>query len=192
MGDQQRSRQHSRWQGPQSARDTRADMEISLYDVFTGDSRTVNIDGERVKVKIPKGIKDGKRIRLKGKGQSGVRGGQRGDLYITIHIRPDNRFKRDGDDLYHTHDIDLYTAVLGGKTHVPTMDGNKVKLQIPPGTQNGKLFRLGGLGMPKFKHNNERGDLYVRANVKIPKNLSDEEKQKFRELARMRGKKEYL
>jgi curved DNA-binding protein len=186
MGGQQRSRQFNRRQQSRSGQDVKAEMDIALQEAFHGGSRMVNIGGERVKVKIPKGIKDGKSIRLKGRGQHGMQGGQRGDLYIKINIRPNSQFERDGDDLYHTQQIDLYTAVLGGKIHVPTIEGNKVKLQIPPETQNGKLFRLGGLGMPKFKDNDKWGDLYVRANIQIPKNLSKEEKEKFSELAEMR------
>lgn len=179
---------YRRQQQARRGQDVEASMHITLQEAFHGGSRTVNIGGEQVRVKIPKGINDGKRIRLKGKGRSGRQGGQKGDLYLKIHIRPDDNYERKGDDLYYTHDIDLYTAVLGGEIRVPTMEGNKVKLKIPAGTQNGKLFRLGGLGMPKFKNNSKRGDLYVRTKVKIPKNLTREEKEKFKELARMQDK----
>ncbi len=185
---QQGSQQfHRQQQQAQKGQDVEANLQIRLREAYHGGSRKVNIRGEQVKVKIPKGIRDGKRIRLKGKGRPGGRGGSHGDLYLKIKIRPEENYERRGDDLYYTHDIDLYTAVLGGKTYVPTMEGNKVKLQIPPETQNGKLFRLGGLGMPNFKNNDKHGDLYVRTNVKIPGNLSSKEKEKFKELAEMRS-----
>ncbi len=187
-GGRGRSRQsYQRRQQSRSGQDVEASMHITLQEAFHGGSRKVNIGGQQVKVRIPKGIKDGKRIRLKGKGRPGQEG-QRGDLYLKIHIRSDDQYERKGDDLYYTHEIDLYTAILGGETRVPTMEGNKVKLKIPAGTQNGKLFRLGGLGMPQFKNNSKRGDLYVRTKVKIPENLSREEKEKFEELSQMRDK----
>jgi curved DNA-binding protein len=101
---------------------------------------------------------------------------------------PHNRFERDGDDLKTQQTIDLYTALLGGKVNVSTID-KTVELIIPPETQNGKIFRLRGLGMPNVKNPEQRGDLYVTVNVELPRNLTDEEKRLFEQLRQLRQKR---
>jgi len=129
-------------------------------------------------------LKTDKKIRLKGYGGPGINGGPDGDLYITFRIDPDAQFKRDGADLYTSHDLDLYTAILGGEV-TKTLTG-KVKLKIPAETQNGTRVRLKGKGFPVYKKEGEAGDLYVTYQLRIPTNLSEKEKQLFRELSQLK------
>ncbi|MBC7337907.1 MAG: J domain-containing protein, partial [Clostridia bacterium] len=150
-----------------------------------GTTRVLQLDGRRLEVKIPAGVKTGSRVRIAGEGAPGIGGGPRGDLFLKIKVLPHPIFERKGDDLYCEVDVDLYTALLGGEVRVPTLEGH-VALRIPPETQAGRTFRLKGLGMPSLKNPSQRGDLYVKVRVKLPENLSDREKSLFRELANLR------
>jgi len=161
--------------------DLRATLHLSLRDVYKTQKHTINVNGKKIRITIPAGVRDGQTIRIKGMGGPGVNGGPNGDLYITFVIEDDPQFKRVGDDLYTKHDIDLYTAVLGGETMVQTMDG-KVKLKVKPGTQCGTKVRLKGKGFPVYKQEGKFGDLYVTYNVKIPTNLTDKQKELFEQL----------
>ena len=111
------------------------------------------------------GLENGQKIKLKGQGGAGVNGGPNGDLYITFQINGDPHFKRSGNDLFITAEIDLYTAVLGGETTVDTFDG-KVKLKLAPGTQNGTRVRLKGKGFPVYKQEGQFGDVYITYRLK--------------------------
>jgi len=135
-----------------------------------------------VRITIPSGIADGQTIKLKGYGSPGINGGPAGDLYITFQITEDPVFKRLGDDLYATIDLDLYTAILGGEKVVDTMDG-KVKLKLKPETQNGTKTRLKGKGFPVYKKDGSFGDLIISWNIKLPTNLTEKQKELFRELS---------
>ena len=137
---------------------------------------------KRFEVTIPKGVRDGQRIRLTGQGGSGSGGGPNGDLYLIAHLVGDDRFDRRGDDLYVDLPVGIYNLVLGGEVRVPTMTGD-VTMTIPPGTQNNKLLRLAGKGMPKSKGGN--GDQYVRLIGMLPEHLSAKELELFRELAKV-------
>lgn len=163
-----------------------ADVEITLQEAYKGTSRTIRVGGEKMKVKIPQGIRDGQRLKLTGKGSSKTTGGQRGDLYLRVRVSEPEDFKLKGNNIYHDHPLDLYTAVLGGETRVSTLNG-KVKLTIPAGTQSGKLFRIPGMGMPEFKNPSKKGDFYVRAMVQVPEKLSPEEKKLFEKLKQEQG-----
>jgi len=163
-------------------RDIEAELEINLDEAYRGSTRRFELNGQKVRVKIPRGIKDGQRLKLKGKGYAGSGGGASGDLYLKVSIRPHSKFDRNGDDLYTDVSVDLYTMLLGGKIVVPTMGGS-IKLSIPEGTQNDKLMRLKGQGMPKFKSDEDFGDLYVRLKVKLPSKLTSEEKEVFERLS---------
>ncbi len=175
---------------PRRGRDIEQPLQITLEEAFHGGTRRIRWeDGSTIEVRIPRGIDTGKRIRVRGKGEPGVAGGEPGDLYLKVEVLPHPVFERKGDDLYVKVPVDLYTAVLGGEVPVPTMTG-KVMLKIPPGTQNGKIFRLRGLGMPKLRNPDQRGDLYAEVVVKIPTDLTPEERRLFeqlREIARRRG-----
>lgn len=156
-------------------------VEISLAEAYHGGTRTLSKDGVLREVKIPKGVRTGSKIRLSGEGQAGFGGGRAGDLFLVVEVMPDPRFERQGDDLYTTVDVPLYTAVLGGKLGVKTMDGI-VQLTIPAGTQNGTKFRLNGKGMPRLKNPDEHGNLYAVVNVVLPTRLSDKERALFEQL----------
>lgn len=175
-------RSQTRQQHVADKRDIEAEVEVSLQQAYEGTSRTVRVGGEKMKVKIPAGIENGQRLRLKGKGTSTVQGGPKGDLLLTIKVAMPEGYERKGNNLYYDHPVDLYTAVLGGETVVKTLDG-KVKLNIPAGTSGGKLFRLNGMGMPEFKNPSKKGDLLVRIQIQIPEKLSKEEKSLFEKLA---------
>jgi len=162
--------------------DYSAVAEITLDEAYHGTSRLLEINNKKIRVKFKPGVRDGQKLKIKGKGAPGVNGGEPGDLYIKVKILPHPRFQRDGDDLRTTVDVDLYTAVLGGEVEVPTLDGKKVKIKIPPGTQNGKVFRVRGKGMPKYRRPGEYGDLYIKVNVKIPQNLTPQQKELFEKL----------
>lgn len=176
-----RARQQQQRQQPRKKNIT-ATATISLQEAYEGTSRTVRVGGEKMKVKIPAGISDGQKLKLKGKGSATAAGGPRGDLFLKIHIDMPDAYERKGDNLYYTHPVDLYTAVLGGETTVSTI-GGKAKLKIPAGTSGGSLFKLKGLGMPEFRNSGKKGDLYVRMQIDVPKNLSEEEKNQFKKLA---------
>ena len=108
-----------------------------------------------------------------------------GDLFLKIRVKRNEKFRREGENLKLDQPVDLFTALLGGETQVSTFD-KTVKLTIPPGTDSGKTFRLSGLGMPQLGEPTKRGDLYVTVEIKLPKDLSEEQKQKFLEIKRMR------
>ncbi|GAB6061677.1 molecular chaperone DnaJ [Deferrisoma palaeochoriense] len=122
---------------------------------------------ERIRVRIPAGVTEGSRVRVAGKGEAGAAGGPPGDLYIRVHVAPDPRFRREGNDLVTTVDVDLLDALLGGTVEVPTLDG-PVRMKVPAGTQNGQRFRIRGKGVPG------KGDLYAEVRVKIPRRLDPE------------------
>ena len=139
---------------------------------------------ENVTVKVPKGVDDGTRIRLSGKGEAGLKGGSSGDLYLFISIDNHNIFKRSEENLYYELPISFSDAALGTTVEVPSIDGGKSKIKIPSGTQHGKQFRLRGKGMP-YMRGNDFGDLYVQVNTEVPISLNKEQKElleKFREI----------
>lgn len=155
-------------------------LTISLYEAFHGATRLIQLGENKIEVKIPAGSKTGTKVRVSGVGPKNESGRQ-GNLYLNIQVAEDNRFTRKGDDLYTKKQIDLYSAVLGGEAQVETMSGN-VLLNIPPGTQSGQVFRLGKKGMPKLKHKDSFGDLFVTINIEIPRKLSDKQKELFNKL----------
>jgi curved DNA-binding protein len=162
---------------PRTAQPQLADVpvDVTLDEAYRGTSRMLQTeDGTRMEVNIPRGVKTGSRVRMRGSAAGG-------DLYLRVNVVPDNRFTRDGSDLRVTVAVDLYTAVLGGEVQVPTMD-RSVMLTVPAGTQNGKTFRLRGLGMPDLRQPDKRGDLYAVVEVTLPTRLSVEEKQHFEAL----------
>ena len=131
---------------------------------------------ESVSVKIPKGVDDGTRIRLAGKGEAGDRGGSNGDLYLFVSIEPHNIFKRSEENLYYELPISFADAALGATVEVPSIDGGKTKIKIPSGTQSGKQLRLRGKGMPILRRN-VFGDLYIRVVTEVPMSLTKRQKE---------------
>ena len=167
-------------------------VDIMLEEAFTGTQRKVKInapDGtpRTINVKIPAGVDTGNRVKVSGEGAPGVSGGKRGDLLLLINVKPHDRFERDGDSLKTRVDVDLYTLLLGGDVRIPTIDGKTLTLNIPPGTPNGKVFRLNGQGMPNMHQKDQRGVLYVTVQALLPTALSRRERELFEELRHLRG-----
>jgi molecular chaperone DnaJ len=140
-------------------------------------------------VKIPAGVEEGNKIRLSGEGEAGLRGGQAGDLYVFITIRKHQFFTRKGDDIHFEIPLKFTTAALGGSVEIPTIDGEKARLQIPEGAQNGNQFRLKSKGMTVMNSGGRRGDMYVKIEIETPIKLSSEERELLQKLDLLMNKK---
>ena len=163
--------------------DHQAETTITLEEAFNGTSRQVNLANQTLNLKLKPGIADGQILRMKEKGGPGMNGGPNGDLFITIHVQKHPRFDRKGDDLYFDQPLDAYTAILGGKLAVQTID-KTIKINIPEGTDSDKVFRLKEMGMPEYSNPKQRGDSYVSVHIVVPKNLSSEDKEILAKLAK--------
>jgi curved DNA-binding protein len=150
-----------------------------LEEAYKGTLRVLQTDGNQKQVRIPAGVRTGSKVRVAGGGPNGV------DLYLIINVAEDSRFERRGNDLHTTATVNVFTAILGGEAEVETLDG-KVKLNIPAGTQPEQVFRLAGRGMPLVKSPNQKGDLYVRLKVQIPKYLSAKQRELIDEASRIK------
>jgi curved DNA-binding protein len=164
--------------------DINAELHLDLKDVYTSQKQTLTVNDKNIRLTIPAGVENGQTIKIKGHGGPGANGGPAGDLYITFSLKNSTSFKRDGSNLYGAHDLDLYTALLGGETTVDTFDG-KVKLKVAPETQNGTKIKLKGKGFPVYKTEGQFGDLYITYTVKTPTHLSKKEKELFEELSKI-------
>lgn len=165
--------------------DLNAELHLNLKDVYTTQKQVLTINGKKIRLAIPAGVENGQTIKIGGHGGEGVNGGPNGDLYISFSIINDTAFKREGNNLYATVNLDLYTAILGGEITIDTMDG-KVKLNIKPETQNNAKVKLKGKGFPVYKKEGEFGDLYISFHITTPTNLSEKEKELFNELKKIR------
>lgn len=195
--------------------DIEQQVEIALREAYTGTKRSYTIQApetcatcsgtgrigtrtcavcggagtilrtKTLEVSIPPGVDMGSRVKVPGEGQPGVGGGPRGDLYLVVAVKPDAQFERKGDDLTVDVPVPLTIAILGGEVPVPTPDSKRLLLTIPPETQNGQTFRLGGKGMPRLKGGGS-GNLLARVQVLLPRQLTPQEKRLFEELARLR------
>lgn len=168
--------------------DYKAETDISLEEAYHGSTRRMDVNGKVLQIPIKPGAKDGQLLRLREKGGPGVNGGPNGDIYVTLHIPPHPHYKRKGDDLYCDAPVELYTALLGGKQLIRTLKGN-IRIDIPKETENGKVFRLKGMGMPVFGKTGEYGDLYAKVKVLLPKNLTPKEIELLKELESLHKKK---
>ncbi len=164
--------------------DYEAKVSISLDEAYYGTSKLLSLHGKQFRIKLKPGITDQQVLKMKGKGGPGMQGGPAGDLYAKIHIQHHANFERKGNDLHTTADVDLYTAILGGKIDVDTLKG-KVKVTLPKDTENSKVVRMKGLGMPDYK-SSQPGDLYAKVNITLPKNLNQEETKLFEQLKQLR------
>ncbi len=201
--------------GQRRGEDIEQPVEVSFREAYAGTSRVYNVQSpetcpnckgtgkiglrpctncggtgtitkaRKLEVLIPAGVDNGSRVRVAGEGQIGQNGGQRGDLFLVVSIKPDSAFERKGDDLTVDVSVPLTLAVLGGETPVPTPDGKRLILTIPPETQNGQSFRLSGKGMPHLRGQGA-GNLFARIQVQLPQRLSSRERELFQELARLR------
>ena len=163
--------------------DLQAELRMELRDAAVTEKRTLTVNGKQIRLSIPAGVENGQTIRIKGHGGAGMNGGPAGDLLITFNISDDPVFKRVGKDLFVNFDMDLYTAVLGGEVTVPTLDG-KVKVPVKAETQSGTVVRLKGKGFPVYKKEGSFGDLFVTYAVKVPTDLTDAQKELFKQLAK--------
>ena len=164
--------------------DFNSELHLSLREVAETHKQTFAINGKNIRITIPAGVENGQNIKIAGHGGPGANNGPAGDLYITFLVADDPHFKRDGSDLYGTAKLDLYTAVLGGEITVDTLT-SKVKIKVKPETQNGTKVKLKGKGLPVYKKENEVGDLYITYDVQVPVNLTDKQKELFKELAKL-------
>ena len=143
---------------------------------------------KKISTNIPKGVDDGTRIRLSGKGEAGIKGGGNGDLYIFVSVESHNIFKRSEENLFFEFPVSLADAALGTTIEVPTIDGGKAKVKIPAGTQNGKQFRLRDKGMPIMR-NKDYGDLYIRTITEVPISLTKEQKNLLEQFKKLEDSK---
>jgi len=163
--------------------DYHAELHLSLMDAYTTHKQTLTVNGKNIRITIPAGIENGQTIKIAGHGGPGRNGGPSGDLFITFSVDNMPKFKRLGNDLYTTVDLDLYTAVLGGDLIIDTLDG-KVKLNIKPETQNETKVKLTGKGFPVYRKEDQFGNLYVTFSIRIPTNLTQKQKELFKELSK--------
>jgi len=171
--------------------DVEHEVDLTLEDAFHGATRRLSLKHEghtrTVDVRIPVGVNDGSRVRIVGEGETGTGGAPSGDLYLRVRLAPHLEFERKGRDLYLKVPVPVTTAVLGGEVEVRTIEGRSVRLRIPPLTQGGQVFRLKGYGMPKVSDPSDRGDLYARAEIHLPTELSPAEREHYEALARLQG-----
>ena len=181
-------------QQPRRGRDIEGDILVTLQEAMDGTMRPISLQTvdpatgqeqtQTFTVRIPAGASEGRRIRVPGKGGPGHRGGEAGDLFLRIKVAAHPDFRAKESDLYHDLDLAPWEAVLGHEVQVPGLDGSRVKMRIPAGTQNGQQLRLRGRGLPKGK-SGERGDLYVVIHIALPTTLTDEERTQWERLAQV-------
>jgi len=162
--------------------DFNAELHLDLIDAFKTHKQMLTVNGGKIRITIPAGIENGQTIKIAGHGGQGINGGPNGDLYITFSIANHTLFKRLGNNLYASVDLDLYIAVLGGEITIDTLNG-KVKLKVKPETQNGSKVKLKDKGFPVYKNEGQFGDLHITYTVKIPTNLTEKQKVLFTELS---------
>ena len=179
---QQRGQQQRRQQT--GGRDIETKLRLSFQEALEDGRKQVELPtGESIRLKIPQGVRDGTKIRLRGRGQAGPTG-QRGDLYVTFQVGDHPRFRRKGDDIHLTETVGVFEAIFGTERRIPTPYGQRVKVTIPEGTQPGEKLRLRGQGV---KTEDGQGDLYVEIDVSIPSDLTDAQRETLRGAAEDAG-----
>jgi curved DNA-binding protein len=171
---------------PRHGRDVEYEVDLTLEEAFHGAERLLEMDGQRFKAGIPAGVRTGSRVRLAGKGEPGKNSGPAGDLYLIVHILPNETFEREGDNLHLDVPVDIFTAVAGGEIRIPSLERPLI-LKIPSGTNAGRSFRLRGKGMPHLGDPKTRGDLFALVRLVLPESLTDQEVNSIRELAASRS-----
>jgi curved DNA-binding protein len=155
------------------------ELGISLEEAYKGTTRLLQTEGKQKQVRIPAGVRTGSKVRVAGAGPDGH------DLYLIVDVGEDSRYERRGNDLHTAATVNVFTAILGGEAEVETLEG-KIKLNIPAGTQPEQVFRLAGRGMPHVKNPKEKGDLYVKLKVQIPKYLSSKQRELLEEVSKIK------
>jgi curved DNA-binding protein len=174
---------------PRAGADLEQPVEISLADAYRGTAMQLELradDGttRRLEVRIPPGVRTGSRVRVSGQGGPGRGGAPAGDIYLVVTVAPDPRFERHGDDLHTQVRAPFETLLLGGEARVPTPDGRTLAVSIPPVTQDGRVFRLRGQGMPRLGATNVRGDLHAEVHAALPERLSRQQRELIEAFAR--------
>ncbi|AIY13852.1 DnaJ C-terminal domain-containing protein [Cellulophaga baltica] len=178
QGNFNSSRQNARFRG----QDYNASLTLNLTDTLTTEKQTLTVNNKKIRITIPAGIEDEQTIKIAGYGGLGVNNGPAGNLFIKFTVQNNTDFTREGANLYKTIEVPLTKAILGGDITIDTLTG-KVKLKVKPETQNGTKVKLSGKGLPKYKKENQFGDLYITYQVKIPTHLTKEQKELFEALA---------
>ncbi|HAV77532.1 MAG TPA: molecular chaperone DnaJ [Anaerolineae bacterium] len=155
------------------------ELDITIEEAYKGTTRLIQSNGKQKQVRIPAGVRTGSKVRVAGAGPNGL------DLYLIVQVSDDSRFERRGNDLHTSATVDVFTAILGGEADVETFDG-RIKLNIPAGTQPEQVFRLAGRGMPHVKNPKEKGDLFVKLKVQIPKYLSAKQLELLNEVSKIK------
>ena len=180
-----RGRNRSASQSPRRGRDVEYEVDLTLQEAFQGADRLLEIDKHRIQASIPPGVRTGSRVRLAGQGEPGRNSGPAGDLYLAVHILPNEIFEREGDNLHMEMPVDIFIAIAGGETHIPTLERPLI-LKIPPRTNAGRSFRLRGKGMPHLGDPKTHGDLFALVRLVLHDPLTDQEVNSIRELAAAR------
>ena len=155
------------------------ELDITLEEAYKGTTRLIESSGKQKKVRIPGGVRTGSKVRVAGAGPNGL------DLYLIVQVKEDNRFERRGNDLHTSASVDAFTAILGGEADVETFEG-RIKLNIPAGTQPEQVFRLAGRGMPHVRNPKDKGDLFVKVKVQIPKYLSPKQRELLEDASKIK------
>jgi curved DNA-binding protein len=155
------------------------ELEITFEEAYKGTTRLIESNGKQKRVRIPAGVRTGSKVRVAGAGPNGL------DLYLIVDVAEDKRFERRGNDIHTTATINIFTAVLGGDADVETFEGT-IKLNIPAGTQPEQVFRLAGRGMPHVRDPKDKGDLFVKVKVQIPKYLSSKQRELLEEASKIK------
>lgn len=158
--------------------DYQSEIEITLEEAYLGTTRILQLQNKKIRITLKPGVKNEQSLRIKGKGVLGINGGPSGDLYIQVHISKNNLYERQNNDLLQSLNLDFYTAVLGGKIEIQTFAG-KLNIKIPSGTQNNKLLRIKGKGMPVYMKKDQFGDMLIKITINIPSKISTEEEELF-------------
>ena len=185
FGNQERG---GRSQPKYRGQDIQAQLQIDIKEAYSTHKKEFSVNGKSIRITIPAGIEDQQTIKINGYGSPGLNNGPNGDLYLTFSIANSTSFKRVGNDLFLTHNLDLYSAVLGGEVTISDFNQAKLKLKVAAGTQNGTKVRLKGKGFPVYKKEGQFGDLYITYHISIPTNLSEKEIELFQELANLATK----
>ncbi|MBR3323698.1 DnaJ domain-containing protein [Candidatus Saccharibacteria bacterium] len=165
---------------PRRGADYRTSVTITFEEAIFGVNKTINVNGESIKLKIPKGIDDGMSIRLAGKGGDAPEGGTKGDLYVQVRVKPHKHLTREGSIILSEQVISMVDAALGTEIDVETVDGT-VTMKVPAGTQSGTPFKLSGHGVPLMRSDGDRGPHIVTIIVETPKNLTKKQKELLKE-----------
>lgn len=174
-----------RYRRTMKGQDFNAEIQLPLTEILEEKKHVINVNGNKIRITVPPGIEDGQTIRIKGQGGPGIEGGQKGDLYLTFNIINNTKFQRQGSNLIEDVHLDIYQAVLGAEVTIQTLHG-MIKMKIPAGTQPGEIIRLKGKGLPVYKNKGKHGDLLLKTQVSIPKNLTEKEKELFTELSKLK------